>query len=43
MAGLGAVLAETPAAHAAGGVGSEPVSLLVDLARNGLTFADWQR
>jgi 3-hydroxyacyl-CoA dehydrogenase len=37
-----AVLDEVEAAHAAGGAGSEPAPLLVDLARRGATFSDWR-
>jgi 3-hydroxyacyl-CoA dehydrogenase len=40
--GLTAVLAEVEAAHRAGGAGSEPAPLLVDLARRGATFSDWR-
>ncbi|MFG1244104.1 FAD-dependent oxidoreductase [Xanthobacter sp. V7C-4] len=40
--GLRAVLTEVEAAHAAGGAGSEPAPLLVALARDGHSFADWQ-
>ncbi|MBB6307776.1 FAD-dependent oxidoreductase [Xanthobacter tagetidis] len=40
--GLGAVLREMEAAHAAGGAGSEPAPLLVELARAGRSFADWR-
>jgi 3-hydroxyacyl-CoA dehydrogenase len=40
--GLGAVLAEVEAASAAGGAGSEPAPLLVELARAGRSFADWR-
>ena len=42
-AGLAAVLAEVEAAHACGGAGSEPAPLLISLARNGGTFAQWRR
>ncbi|GLI20868.1 MULTISPECIES: 3-hydroxyacyl-CoA dehydrogenase NAD-binding domain-containing protein [Hyphomicrobiales] len=41
--GLAAVLAEMEAAHAAGGAGSEPAPLLVELARSGGRFATWTR
>ncbi len=41
--GLATVLADVEAAHRAGGVGSEPAPLLVDLARSGGTFAGWRR
>ena len=41
-AGLGAMLAEMEAAHAAGGAGSEPAPLLVELARAGGCFATWK-
>lgn len=41
--GLAAVLDDVEAAHRAGGVGSEPAPLLVQLARTGGTFARWQR
>ncbi|WP_283740099.1 3-hydroxyacyl-CoA dehydrogenase NAD-binding domain-containing protein [Chelatococcus albus] len=41
--GLARVLREVEAAHAAGGAGSEPSPLLVDLARRGETFAQWRR
>ncbi|MEP9348839.1 3-hydroxyacyl-CoA dehydrogenase NAD-binding domain-containing protein [Xanthobacter sp. KR7-225] len=40
--GLGAVLGEMEAASAAGGAGSEPAPLLVELARAGGRFADWK-
>ncbi len=40
--GLPQILEEVRAAAAVGGVGSEPGSLLVQLAREGRTFADWQ-
>jgi 3-hydroxyacyl-CoA dehydrogenase len=40
--GLAAVLDEARAAHAAGGVGSEPAPLLVDLVHRGASFADWR-
>jgi 3-hydroxyacyl-CoA dehydrogenase len=40
--GLAEVLDEVKAAAAVGGVGSEPASLLVELARQGSTFRDWQ-
>lgn len=41
--GLPAVLAEVQAAHAAGGAGSEPASLLVERAAAGGTFSDWRK
>jgi 3-hydroxyacyl-CoA dehydrogenase len=41
--GLGAVLADVGEAHRAGGVGSEPAPLLVELARRGGTLAAWRR
>jgi len=41
--GLAAVLAEVEAAQAAGGAGSQPSSLLIELARSGATFATWRR
>lgn len=41
--GLPAVLAEVEAAHAAGGVGSEPAALLRELAGSGTSFKQWQR
>ncbi|MBO1079231.1 3-hydroxyacyl-CoA dehydrogenase NAD-binding domain-containing protein [Roseomonas haemaphysalidis] len=41
--GLGAVLAEAEAAHAAGGAGSEPATLLRELTGDGTTFKQWQR
>ncbi|MFG1229017.1 FAD-dependent oxidoreductase [Xanthobacter wiegelii] len=41
--GLAAILAEVQAAHATGGAGSEPAPLLVQLAAEGTTFADWQK
>lgn len=41
--GLTAVLAEVERAHLAGGTGSEPAPLLVDLARAGGTFGAWRR
>jgi 3-hydroxyacyl-CoA dehydrogenase len=37
--GLATILDEVEAAHAAGGAGSEPAALLVDLARRGATFS----
>jgi 3-hydroxyacyl-CoA dehydrogenase len=40
--GLAAILEDVKAAHAAGGAGSEPAPLLVDLARRRVTFADWR-
>ncbi len=40
--GLTAVLAEVERAHRAGGAGSEPAPLLVDLAHAGGTFGDWR-
>ncbi|MFG1462933.1 FAD-dependent oxidoreductase [Xanthobacter sp. DSM 24535] len=40
--GLAGVLAEMEAAHVAGGTGSEPAELLVELAKSGRSFADWQ-
>jgi 3-hydroxyacyl-CoA dehydrogenase len=40
--GLTAILAEVEAAHAAGGAGSEPAPLLVDLVRRGATLSDWR-
>jgi 3-hydroxyacyl-CoA dehydrogenase len=42
-AGLDAVLTEVEAAHAAGGAGSEPARLLIELARSGGTFTQWRR
>ncbi|MCG5238156.1 FAD-dependent oxidoreductase, partial [Xanthobacter oligotrophicus] len=39
--GLRAILTEVEAAHAAGGAGSEPAPLLLALARDGRSFADW--
>ncbi len=41
-AGLDRILAEVEAAHAAGGAGSEPAALLIELARTGATFAEWR-
>ena len=41
-AGLPAVLTEVEAGFQAGGAGSEPAALLVDLARSGGRFADWR-
>ncbi|MEW6124562.1 MAG: 3-hydroxyacyl-CoA dehydrogenase NAD-binding domain-containing protein [Pseudomonadota bacterium] len=41
--GLSAVLAEVEAAHAAGGAGSAPSQLLIDLARSGGSFAAWRK
>ena len=41
--GLSRVLEEVEAAHKAGGVGSEPAPLLIELARTGGTFAAWRR
>jgi len=41
--GLTAVLADVEAAHRAGGAGSEPAPLLIELARTGGTFAAWLR
>lgn len=41
--GLAAVLAEVEAAHAAGGAGSQPAALLIDLARSGGSFAAWRK
>jgi 3-hydroxyacyl-CoA dehydrogenase len=41
--GLRAVLAETEAAHTAGGAGSEPAALLRELAQVGGSFKEWQR
>ncbi|MFG1333613.1 FAD-dependent oxidoreductase [Xanthobacter autotrophicus] len=40
--GLRAVVTEVEAAHAAGGAGSEPAPLLLALARDGRSFADWR-
>ncbi len=40
--GLTAVLAEVERAHLAGGAGSEPAPLLVNLARAGGTFGAWR-
>jgi 3-hydroxyacyl-CoA dehydrogenase len=40
--GLATVLDEVEAAHRAGGAGSEPAPLLIDLARSGGTFSDWR-
>ncbi len=41
--GLGVVLAEVEAAADAGGAGSEPASLLRELAEANSTFREWQR
>ncbi|MDI7862796.1 3-hydroxyacyl-CoA dehydrogenase NAD-binding domain-containing protein [Rhizobiaceae bacterium n13] len=41
--GLQTILTEVEAAYAAGGVGSEPAPLLLELARNGGIFATWRR
>lgn len=41
--GLSRILEEVEAAHKAGGVGSEPAPLLIELARTGGTFAAWRR
>ena len=41
--GLAAVLDDLRDAHRAGGVGSEPASLLVDLAASGGRLTDWTR
>ncbi|TCQ97313.1 FAD-dependent oxidoreductase [Neorhizobium sp. JUb45] len=41
--GLPRILAEVKEAARVGGVGSEPSALLVQLARQGSTFAAWQR
>lgn len=41
--GLPLILAEVEEAARVGGVGSEPSALLVQLARQGSTFAAWQR
>lgn len=41
--GLGAAVEEMRAAHRAGGVGSEPAPLLVDLAGRGGRLTDWTR
>jgi len=43
QAGLANVLAEVEAAFAAGGAGSAPAPLLVELARSGGSFAAWRR
>ncbi|MFD1330137.1 FAD-dependent oxidoreductase [Mycoplana ramosa] len=40
--GLSRLLEEVEAAHQAGGVGSEPAPLLIELARTGGTFAAWR-
>ncbi|MDQ2083584.1 3-hydroxyacyl-CoA dehydrogenase NAD-binding domain-containing protein [Xanthobacteraceae bacterium Astr-EGSB] len=40
--GLATILAEIEAAHRAGGAGSEPAKLLIDLARRNATFSDWR-
>ena len=40
--GLAAVLAEVEQAARVGGAGSEPAPLLVRLAREGASFAEWQ-
>ena len=41
--GLAGLLKDVEAAAKAGGAGSEPAPLLIQLAREGRTFADWQR
>ena len=41
--GLDVILTEVEAAHAAGGEGSEPAPLLVELARSGRTFTAWRK
>jgi 3-hydroxyacyl-CoA dehydrogenase len=41
-AGLDKILNAVEAAHQVGGAGSEPAPLLVELARKGANFADWQ-
>ena len=41
--GLSNILTEVEAAHATGGAGSDPAPLLVQLAAEGTTFADWQK
>ncbi|MEZ5418051.1 MAG: FAD-dependent oxidoreductase [Vicinamibacterales bacterium] len=41
--GLATVVAEVEQAHQAGGVGSEPAPLLVDLARTGGRLTEWTR
>ncbi|MFG1346234.1 3-hydroxyacyl-CoA dehydrogenase NAD-binding domain-containing protein [Xanthobacter autotrophicus DSM 431] len=41
--GLTEVLREVEAAHQAGGAGSEPAPLLVELVRKGCTFAGWRQ
>jgi 3-hydroxyacyl-CoA dehydrogenase len=41
--GLAPLLEDVEAAARAGGAGSEPAPLFVELAREGRTFADWQK
>jgi 3-hydroxyacyl-CoA dehydrogenase len=41
--GLAAVLDDVEAAAKAGAAGSEPAPLLSELAREGRTFAEWQK
>jgi 3-hydroxyacyl-CoA dehydrogenase len=41
--GLAETLADVEEAARVGGAGSEPSALLVELARDGRTFTEWQR